>query len=139
MPFFPPEKRKPTPTHLYVMACRDAVKIGVAVNVEQRRRSIQQCCPDEVTVLAAVLMANFTEARAAEKQMHAVFAERRTFGEWFRMEPTDALNMLATFKAHMPPSPQQPEPQVSAKRRNYHYGDSPEMKRLRIAARALEF
>lgn len=134
MAFFRTDKREPVPTFVYVMACRDAVKIGVAVNVEARRRAIQMCCPDEVTVLATVLQENFTEARAAEKQMHAVFADRRTFGEWFRMEPTGALNMLKTFLAYAPDAPA-PLPVLPT----VHHYDDPQMARMRIAARSLEF
>lgn len=134
MPFFPPDKRKPTPTHLYVMACLDAVKIGIAVNVEQRRRAIQMCCPYEVTILASVLLENFTEARAAEKQMHAMFGGMRTYGEWFQMKPNEAVNMLHTFAAYVPP----PVP-VPVRRPTDYSEDDEQMTRMRVAAKSLEF
>lgn len=132
--FVPPAKREATQTNVYVMACRDAVKIGIATDVERRRRSLQTSCPDEVTVLSTVLLASFAEARATEKRMHAAFAQYRTFGEWFRMPQAPVLDMLATVEPCIYPAPAP----LPVKPREYP-DDDPQMARMRIAARSLEF
>jgi hypothetical protein len=104
-------KREPKglkPTHVYVMTAGDHVKIGLAEDVERRRLTLQGSNPQEVKVAATMLFPNFAVARSVERQLHAAFAERRGYGEWFMVpEATAALALMdyADMALYVPEPP----------------------------------
>ncbi|MBN2971021.1 GIY-YIG nuclease family protein [Roseomonas aeriglobus] len=67
-------------------------KIGRARNIEKRRRDLQTGNP---VALAVVGWINAADDHALERALHAHFATRRLSGEWFAIEPADALPMLS--------------------------------------------
>lgn len=134
MPFFPTEKRKPTPTHLYALGCGPFVKIGIATDVEVRRSILQKACPYEITILTSVLRQDFDAAHSVERSLHRKFAAYRTFGEWFEVPAADVLAAMAGIEAYVSPPPPAPPPA----RAPYAETD-PQMIRIRAAAKSLEF
>ncbi len=134
LPFFPAEKRKPTPTHLYALGCGPFVKIGVAIDVEVRLGILQKACPYEIIILKTVLRQDFDAAHSVELALHRQFAEHRTYGEWFAVPATDVLAAMASVEAYIPPpppgTPLAPAPYVET---------DPQMIRMRAAAKSLEF
>lgn len=62
------------------------VKIGWAVNSDQRRSDLQTGSPDKLT-LRGILVCD--DAPALERKMHKRFAHLRQHGEWFL--PDDAM------------------------------------------------
>lgn len=133
LPFFPSEKRKPTPTHLYALGCGPFVKIGIAIDVEVRRGILQKACPYEITVLKTVLQENFDAARAAEVALHLLFAEHRTYGEWFNVPTAEVLAAMESFVPFVVPE----QPQAPA--REPYVETDPLMALMRAAAKSLEF
>jgi len=134
LPFFPPEKRKPTPTHLYALGCGPFVKIGIAIDVEVRRSILQKACPYEITILTSVLRQDFDSARSVELALHRQFSAHRTFGEWFEVPAADVLAAMAGVEAHVPPPPPAPPPAPAP-----YVETDPQMIRMRAAAKSLEF
>jgi hypothetical protein len=125
------------PTHLYLMRCERFAKIGIAQDVARRQAALQPSCPFPISVELSIRLASFTEARAHERRLHAKFAHWRTIGEWFDGD-TEAIRaaMLAV------PAAPEPAPVPAPKRdpRPVKFsGESPEMQRMRRAARALNF
>jgi len=133
LPFFPAEKRQPTPTHLYALGCGPFVKIGVAIDVEVRRNVLQKACPYEIAILKTVLRQDFDAAHSVELALHRQFAEHRTFGEWFAAPAADVLAAMASVEAYVRPPP--PEPPTRAP----YVETDPQMIRMRAAAKSLEF
>lgn len=58
------------------------IKIGTAVNVEARRKSLTTGCPQELIVLTY-----FPGGSREEKELHKQFAAHRQKGEWFAAAP----------------------------------------------------
>jgi hypothetical protein len=58
------------------------VKIGCAYNPYHRMTHMQTCCPVELVVEALL-----PGAYAEERRHHALFAEHRVRGEWFKITP----------------------------------------------------
>jgi hypothetical protein len=66
--------------YLYIVQCQDRVKIGRAVNLTERLRSLQQGSPIPLTLLA-VCPAHWT----LETLVHTQFKDDRDEGEWFKV------------------------------------------------------
>ena len=67
--------------NVYVVAGgRRHVKIGIARDVEKRRRGIQTGCPFTVKTVQSW---HTSRAREIERKAHAVLARYRWAGEWF--------------------------------------------------------
>lgn len=70
--------------HLYLMqvGTTGPVKIGIAVDVEKRRRQVQTGNPEPVRIVASL-----PHASDMEKVLHRRFARYRMQGEWFQPAP----------------------------------------------------
>lgn len=80
--------------NVYVVAGgRRHVKIGIAKDVEKRRRGIQTGCPFTVRVIKSW---NTSRAREIENKAHKVLARYRWAGEWF-----DVPTQVATLTVGM--------------------------------------
>lgn len=73
------EKRKPE--LIYLIACHDFVKIGIASDVKSRLAALALCNPYPLSVVAAC-----PGGLADEKSLHEKFKAYRTRGEWFKVE-----------------------------------------------------
>ena len=58
-------------------------KIGMAANVEKRRKALMTACPLPLQVLAEYPVGRREEAQQVEQYLHEVFAARKIQGEWF--------------------------------------------------------
>lgn len=85
---------------VYVMAKKDGesisapVKIGMAKNPKTRVQEIGTSCPFRLEVAVHLSMPSKTMARALERAFHATQADRRLHGEWFDIEPEEAIRLL---------------------------------------------
>lgn len=80
----PRPKPAPRPTRVYVLrsSASKLVKIGVAVNPEQRARDLQTGSPGVLTVAWSC-----SGREALERELHRRFAPHRKQGEWFDLTP----------------------------------------------------
>lgn len=79
----PPPPPAPDPGFVYVMATNPIdgpYKVGRSINVESRRRQIQNTVPDRVEVIRTW---RADHHKLAEKQMHARLSAHRIHGEYF--------------------------------------------------------
>lgn len=75
---------------LYVVACCEFVKIGIAVDVKRRIQTMQSNCPFEIKLVATC---SPFDAAELEESLHAQFEQFRVRGEWFKM-PDDVISDL---------------------------------------------
>lgn len=98
-PQFPPLRGGGRRRYLYVMhnPRTGLTKIGIAFDVDERRRSLEYASGCPITVLAAH---EGTAARVsiAEMELHERYAAHRAIGEWFDL-PTDVVNALVSESA----------------------------------------
>jgi hypothetical protein len=82
----PLEEAEPPPVEpvVYFIQVGDRIKIGTTTGLRGRLESVRTFAPQEPKVLLAV-----PGGLAEERQMHALFAEERVRGEWFR--PSERL------------------------------------------------
>jgi len=62
----------------------DAIKIGIAKNVQRRLASLQTSNAAKLELLTSIKVENFHAARELEQFLHQEFAEFYLRGEWFR-------------------------------------------------------
>lgn len=67
------------------------IKIGVAKDIEKRRRNLQTGNPSTIRLLGWI---NTAESSKLERHLHGFFAATRVRGEWFAIEPADILPIL---------------------------------------------
>lgn len=77
-----PPKRKPTFLYLMQMGDDGPVKIGVAVDVEARRRTLSTAAPRPLRVICAL-----PDSAHREREIHERFGYFRMNGEWFEPIP----------------------------------------------------
>lgn len=65
-------------------------KIGRAQNVETRRKQLQTGCPDELELVGTIE----GDAARIETDLHQMFSEYRTTGEWFEFEDPWLIHRL---------------------------------------------
>lgn len=88
-------------THLYVMAAmRDdgpgaPVKVGISNAPEKRLATINTASPFRVSLFRTFRLPNRNVAATLERMFHDVKKEHRLNGEWFQMEPTEAITGLS--------------------------------------------
>jgi len=70
------------------------VKIGITGNVAARLASIQTGSHRKLHVAMAINTPNRDIARSFESAFHAFYAEKRFEGEWFDVDPIDAMSMF---------------------------------------------
>lgn len=86
-------ERKPDTRFVYVVACREFVKIGIAADVTHRVCMMQTGCPFELK-----LMKHWPceHPEQVEECLHSHFEQYRIRGEWFAL-PAKELEWLVTL------------------------------------------
>jgi hypothetical protein len=86
-PAKPGRKRAPE-THVYIISAQGGPqKIGIAGDVEARRRALQTASPHRLAIAFSV---PHPEALRVERVAHHILADRRLSGEWFAVDPDRA-------------------------------------------------
>lgn len=70
------------------------VKIGITGNVAARLASIQTGSHRKLHVAMAINTPNRDIARSFESAFHSFYADKRFEGEWFDVDPIDAMSMF---------------------------------------------
>ena len=65
-------------------------KLGIAKNVEKRRRQLQTGTPNKLSIAAFYPV---TDARKKEKYLHTKYASKKRQGEWFALDEKDVQNI----------------------------------------------
>ena len=80
--------------YIYVIKnpLNETVKIGVANDVEKRIKQLQTGAGIELELIYKSMICS--NAFSIEKDVHKHFEEYRTFGEWFKINPTIVINFL---------------------------------------------
>lgn len=90
------------PQVIYVIgAATGAVKVGIAVDVEARLKTLQTGCPEVLQVYGVAPVAAFY-AREVERKCHRALAKHHRRGEWFDVLPTEALDVVRQTAATYP-------------------------------------
>lgn len=71
---------------VYLMASEGEYKIGKAVDIERRRKRLELELQRDIEVLHAIHCDDYSQA---EWDLHKRFADKRTHGEWFDLDPDD--------------------------------------------------
>ena len=85
---------------LYVIAkrCDEApsspVKIGISRNPFGRLRSIQTACPFPIGIVQIFTFPKREIALQMEEMLHETQSEKLLYGEWFDIEPTEAICLV---------------------------------------------
>lgn len=66
-------------------------KIGISRNPAGRLRTLQTAWPRKLIIYELWDFPKHGAAREAEEMMHYAFAQERAAGEWFNVEPKDAM------------------------------------------------
>ena len=72
--------------YLYIVKGADAIKIGVACNVNRRIAQLQTGNPNSLELMGLIYFPNRKMAFAKEKQLHDYFQNAKRKGEWFDAE-----------------------------------------------------
>ena len=77
-------------TYVYFIATKrkNAVKIGIANNPDQRLKTFQTANYEELIILRVIKVANRDMAFKLEKALHQKFKKYHIRGEWFKLTPT---------------------------------------------------
>ena len=80
--------------YIYVIKnpLNETVKIGVANDVEKRIKQLQTGAGIELELIYKSMICS--NAFNIEKDVHKHFEQYRTFGEWFKINPTEVINFL---------------------------------------------
>jgi len=70
------------------------IKIGMASNLRSRLSELQNGSPKFLEFVTAIVVANRYHARFLEQATHEAFAEYQTHGEWFMIEPREAVQFI---------------------------------------------
>lgn len=98
--------------YLYVFQCGQLFKIGQSENPRRRVRQLRGATPFPVVVIHKLRTIFYREI---ERELHAMFASKRTRGEWFSLNADD-LDLIKRVDryGYIPtpiesPNPSQPE------------------------------
>jgi y4mF family transcriptional regulator len=72
------------------------IKIGKAVNVQSRLKSLQHGSPDKLTLLGVI-----PESNMSEEELHKEFSKYRSHGEWFQSSQ-EILDFIADCTTPLP-------------------------------------
>jgi hypothetical protein len=70
------------------------VKIGYTVNLQARFSSMQCNSPNILTLAGAFAVVGKVDAYFLEQSAHHEFRAARIYGEWFMIEPREALQFI---------------------------------------------
>lgn len=87
----PPDPDRPC--GIYVIECREFVKIGITTNLEQRLKALEQANPFDLKT-TLFCETTWAEARRIEKLIHDSLAEHHHRLEWFRVESIVAVKLV---------------------------------------------
>lgn len=84
--------------YVYVLKnpLNETVKIGVAHDVQKRISQLQTGAGVELELVYQSMICS--NAFSIERDVHAHFDSRRTFGEWFKVSPTEVIDYLDNQK-----------------------------------------
>ncbi|MBC8363453.1 MAG: GIY-YIG nuclease family protein [Actinobacteria bacterium] len=71
---------------VYLMESEGEYKIGKAVDIERRRKRLVLELGREIEVLHSITSDDYSQT---EWDLHQRFADKRTHGEWFALDPPD--------------------------------------------------
>jgi len=80
------DDKKPSIYFIIEIPYADRVKIGMSHNVNKRLKQLQTGCPTQLTIFDQILT---IDCRAAERELHLLYADRRINGEWFSMNENE--------------------------------------------------
>lgn len=89
-------------TSVYVVECGGRVKIGKAVDVARRLRTLSTGAPHDVRLVYSREFPTTEAAFHIETRMHRFFYRERVKGEWFDMDPARAVSFLDSVKPLAP-------------------------------------
>jgi len=72
----------------------DACKIGIASNVKNRLGQMRTHNIASLSIFGTWWFGTGNEARQVERYLHAALRKHRVRGEWFRIKPDDALELI---------------------------------------------
>lgn len=81
---------KKSPGYVYFVKCNDVVKIGRTKNLKERMEVYSVKSPFETEILHQVETDNCVRL---ERHFHAIFMDKRTDGEWFRLTKQDIADI----------------------------------------------
>jgi hypothetical protein len=70
---------------------RSSIKVGVAKDIQRRRRTLQTGNPSLLEIMGWI---QSDDDYRLETSLHKLFEARRGLGEWFDIEPADILSAL---------------------------------------------
>lgn len=76
--------------YIYLITDHTHYKLGIAKNVEKRRRQLQTGTPNKLSIDAFYPV---TDARKKEKYLHTKYASKQRQGEWFALNEDDVKNI----------------------------------------------
>lgn len=91
-----------TPTHVYIIAAGDFIKIGISVDPRQRLKGMSTGMAEKAHLFASKAFPTGEMARKIERRMHWAFRDCRERGEWFRLSPATAWAKLRITKVPTP-------------------------------------
>jgi len=75
----------------------DVVKVGISANVEARLGGLQTGSCEELTLFFCARLPDRDTAKQTESLFHSFYDDRRLKGEWFALEPGQAMFGLGTI------------------------------------------
>ena len=100
----PPITRISQVTFVYLIQSGDLYKIGIAVNIEKRIKSLRTGTPHQLQLLHSIQYECQEDARGMELALHNHLPYRRVTGEWFSLTSYD-VDFIKTLhsKSEHPP------------------------------------
>lgn len=84
--------------YIYSMYAGNYIKIGITSNINSRIKQVQTGCPISIHKVIYKKALNRSEALKSEKNLHLLFSENNTFGEWFHRTIVDLHEYYSFFK-----------------------------------------
>lgn len=88
----------PDASYVYILQCKDFIKVGVSKNPKKRLAQIQTCNPNHVD-LAYAHMCPEACSKDIEKMVHEKLSKHRVNGEWFSCSAETVIKHLQGFDA----------------------------------------
>ena len=99
-------------TYVYAVTDGDAVKIGIAKNIDSRIKGMQTGNYRDITLLKGWFVGEERVARLAERNVHESLARLHLNGEWFKRDGFDLAAVDAVIDNLVVPEPtESPDPQ----------------------------
>lgn len=89
------EPKKKPKSYVYLMECNGIYKIGVAKDVEKRRKQLQTSTPFQIETRGKSML--MEDAYKEEERLHEYYAQYNIGGEWFDLPEMVVLDILVGF------------------------------------------